>query len=55
MENKQGKFVVTEALKSANLCLKFTEIRFAAELHPDTLGKLKRSPDSLAAIKWSYF
>ena len=31
--------------------LKFTKYRLAAGLCPDLLGELKRSPDSLAAIR----
>ena len=37
--------------KCANLCLKFTKIRLAAGLLPDSRGKLMRSPRRPAAMR----
>ena len=45
------KFVNFVATRGKIFSLKFTKYRLAAGLRPDPLGKLKRSPDPLAAIR----
>ena len=55
MENKQGKFFVTEALKKCKFMPKMHQNTFGGRAPPDPLGEVKRSSSPLAAIKGSYF
>ena len=45
-----GNYSSLSNQKGANLCLKCTKIRLAAELRPDPLGELMRSPGPQATI-----
>jgi len=49
------KFLKIVATRGEIFSLKFTKYRLAAGFRPDPLGELKRSPDSLAAIRGTYF